>query len=441
MFKWILFLSVLSVIDAQMVPGQCVVPRLANGRLRWRSRSKLIRFSCNYGFELVGSRYATCRNAQWDTPKPTCVKPGCPVPQLTNGLVITSRSDAFLVFFCLPGFKLVGTTAMYCDGKSWNTTMPSCVDSAMVSKTSCDFEDPDLCGWIQDSLHDFDWERLNRKTPSSFMNTGPSFDHTIGKGGAGYYMYIESSSRLENETARLISPIYDMEIAKDGCFSFYYHMFGRYLGGLRVYQKPDNIPLQTMLKLPEETRKKYVLFEQWGDQGDFWYRGVSQLHDFNDNFQIVMEGIRGKRFTSDIAIDDVAILQGENCTIAKRNMVTPPPAMLPSTCEGRCGSGNLALIGCSCAYTCLVSYNCCPDYFEVCLDMIDDDDDLTLFPAKSSAWRGVLITLAVLVCGAGLAWLAAGARGARGRAALATLRGRATHDPEVRYLHSDNDDE
>jgi hypothetical protein len=41
-------------------------------------------------------------------------------------------------------------------------------------------------------------------------------------------MYIESTSRLENDTARLMSPIYDASLVNDGCFSFYYHMFGRF---------------------------------------------------------------------------------------------------------------------------------------------------------------------------------------------------------------------
>ncbi|KAL0809981.1 hypothetical protein ABMA28_010824 [Loxostege sticticalis] len=612
MFKWIIFLSILSVIDAQYVPGgQCSVPRLAHGRPRWRSRSKLIKYICSPGYELVGSRYATCKNGQWDSPKPTCVRPGCPVPELKNGLVISTRSDAWLVFFCLPGYKLVGSSAMFCDGISWNATVPTCVDSTISTKLSCDFETPDLCGWTQDSLHDFDWERLNQKTPSSFLFTGPSHDHTIGKGGTGYYMYIESSSRKQNETARLISPIFDMKLAKDGCFSFYYHMFGRDIGGLRVYQKPDNIHLQTMIRLPEESRKKYILFEMWGNQGDFWYGDVSQLQDFGDNFQIVIEGIRGKKFTSDIAIDDVAILQGENCEAA-RKAISPPPALLPETCEGRCRNPLEPPRGCGCTIMCLVNNNCCPDFYDICFDTSDtttEDPDpssaelpqtqkligktttqpstelestpkgrlstqpttttvpttskitvtttikpttktvritksttttkamnVTVFQkdaisdkakstnvtttrlpkpttvtlkttkktiiykpstkalprnvtakviktttpktktvpltttvkttfvnaprttetytkktstlqrpvksqAKSSAWRPVLITLAVLLCCGGLAWIAAGARGARGRAALAALRGRARNDPEVRYLHSDVDDE
>lgn len=60
-----------------------------------------------------------------------------------------------------------------------------CTDSTTVSELSCDFESPSICGWTQDELHDFDWKRLNKKTPSSFLMTGPSYDHTYGKGGSG----------------------------------------------------------------------------------------------------------------------------------------------------------------------------------------------------------------------------------------------------------------
>lgn len=60
-----------------------------------------------------------------------------------------------------------------------------CLDSRKSVKTSCDFEDSDLCGWRQDQLHDFDWIRLNLRTPSSFLMTGPKYDHTLGRNGNG----------------------------------------------------------------------------------------------------------------------------------------------------------------------------------------------------------------------------------------------------------------
>ncbi|KOB79027.1 Uncharacterized protein OBRU01_01246 [Operophtera brumata] len=48
---------------------------------------------------------------------------------------------------------------------------------------------------------------------------------------------------------------------------------------------------------------------------------------------IVIEGIRGYSFTSDIAIDDVAILQGDNCSAARLEALkhSPPPGKITVT--------------------------------------------------------------------------------------------------------------
>lgn len=37
----------------------------------------------------------------------------------------------------------------------------------------------------------------------------------------GYYLYIEASGRLQNDSARIISPIYNASYTDSGCFSFW----------------------------------------------------------------------------------------------------------------------------------------------------------------------------------------------------------------------------
>ncbi|XP_052753070.1 uncharacterized protein LOC113515914 [Galleria mellonella] len=585
--KCLLLVTVFTVISADFdsydSAGPCPFYRLEHGKVRMRQRYRLYRFMCYPRYILVGNRYATCRNGEWDVPWPVCVKPGCPLPNVDHSLQLSRHSDAWLTFFCLPGYDLVGPSAMYCDGKMWNGTAPKCVDTNASNKLSCDFEKEDLCGWKNDELHDFDWKRLNLETPSAFLLTGPSYDHTLGKGASGYYMYIESTSRMENDTARLISPVYRKELTKDGCFSFFYHMFGKHTGGLRVYQKPDNYALESLLRLPESAKKTYILFEQWGNQGDMWYGSISPLKDLADDFQIVIEGIRGKSYTSDIAIDDVAIMQGENCTKA---VVPTPPTFLSESCDGRCNIfGNTEPErGCGCTVACVSSGRCCADFFEICIftantDSTPMDEDKAssvdlpqtqklvstttseaptiastkttkdfkptvtvtttvrtktinesvtpstvktttkvVIPSRSpiskstttktttvktttptkrvtsivkpttttkkvltttvkptttnrkrptnietttrkqinatptmkvenkrknegSGLRTWTIVIAVLLCCFGAGWIMYASRGARGLAALARLRGRTRHDPEVRYLHSNADDE
>ncbi|XP_045507573.1 MAM and LDL-receptor class A domain-containing protein 2-like [Colias croceus] len=363
----------------------CRMPRLAHGRVRMKQRARFVKFICLPRYELVGNKYATCKDGKWDVPMPVCVRPGCSVPFVANGISLPSNGDAWVMYFCLPGFKLVGSSVIICDGVQWNASAPTCVDSSQPPQLSCDFESPDLCGWKQDELHDFDWKRLNKRTPSSFLFTGPSFDHTLGIGRDGYYMYIESTSRLENDTARLISPIFDNSLTKDGCFSFYYHMFGKTCGGLRVYQKPENVDMQTILR--SENRDKYILFERWGNLGDVWFDDVAKLKNSSENFQIIIEGVRGSSFTSDIAIDDVAILQGSNCTEAASKAVTPSPKLPPDSCVGRCAMRQTQLneLGCSCSPYCLAEDTCCPDFFEICIFMPDSTTPLDdIVPVNST---------------------------------------------------------
>ncbi|KPJ04907.1 MAM domain-containing glycosylphosphatidylinositol anchor protein 1 [Papilio xuthus] len=375
--KCFLVLFIIGYIKADyMYPSavSCGFPRLANGRVRVRQKSRLVKFICSPPYELVGNKYATCRGSQWDVPLPVCVRSGCTVPTIQNGVEIPSRQNAWVVFFCLPGHKMIGSSTIYCDGRKWNGTAPSCVDATSSGLPKCDFEDPNICGWMQDDLHDFDWTRLNDKSPSFILFTGPPYDHTYGKGGSGYYMYIESTSRLKNDTARLISPIYDGSLAKDGCFVFFYHMYGKTVGGLRVYQKPENYALSSLLNLRSSEKQKYILFEKWGNLGNTWFEAVLPLVDFSDNFQIVIEGIRGSSFTSDIAIDDVAILQGKNCTAAQLEATTPS-TLLSDSCVGRCDllGINKTSAGCSCTTSCFAAENCCADFFDTCIFSNDGD--------------------------------------------------------------------
>ncbi|XP_050357079.1 MAM and LDL-receptor class A domain-containing protein 2-like [Nymphalis io] len=371
----VLFLFVFGSLNADYFRSTCSIPRLDHGRVKIRQRARLVQFICLQNYELIGNKYATCRDGEWDVPIPVCIRPGCTVPSIENGLHMSNFDDAWVIYFCLPGHKLEGSSVIYCDGRRWNATAPTCVDSTTVSALSCDFETPDICGWTQSELHDFDWRRLNMKTPSSFLMTGPSYDHTYGQGGSGYYMYIESTSRLENDTARLVSPVYESALSKNSCFSFFYHMYGNSSGGLRVYQKPDVLSLQTLISIKSD-ENKYILFEKWGNLGNFWFSAVVPLTELETNFQIVIEGIRGSSFTSDIAIDDVAILKGENCTIAKM-AATTPPSFRSDSCENRCFlNDTFHAVGCGCTFDCVMEDNCCLDFLETCvfqLTPISDD--------------------------------------------------------------------
>ncbi|CAH1987170.1 unnamed protein product [Acanthoscelides obtectus] len=234
---------------------------------------------------------------------------------------------------------------------------------------SCDFEDKELCGWTHDLNHDFDWRRENHNTPSGAIGTGPSYDHTKGIGEDGYYMYIESSSRNENDTARLISPVYD-KVDTEVCFEFYYHMFGATTGSLRAYVK----------KISENWNldPKKAFFSMSGNQGDRWYRAFHRLGIIDDEFQIIIEGVRGPGYISDIAIDDVKLIP--NCTVEENDAVATTTEgttsitemiQIVDTCDNRCGqkepiSHNVYHLTCDCDATCFDNNRCCPDYLDHC---------------------------------------------------------------------------
>lgn len=51
----------------------CQKPTIKNGNAKVRNRGKFIRYDCFRGFELYGSKYASCNNARWDTEIPICI--------------------------------------------------------------------------------------------------------------------------------------------------------------------------------------------------------------------------------------------------------------------------------------------------------------------------------------------------------------------------------
>ncbi|HIN39668.1 MAG TPA: hypothetical protein EYM84_05295, partial [Flavobacteriales bacterium] len=150
------------------------------------------------------------------------------------------------------------------------------------------FEDG-LGDWIQDADDDMDWINQTGQTPTA--GTGPS-SAVDGQ----RYMYIESSyPNHPYKTAGLISPC--ISLGFDSEIRFQYHMFGSNTGGLSVDVSTD-----------------YGLtwMQLWGiagDQGNIWHTAVIDLADFaNDVIKLKIQGITGADDKSDIAIDNISIL-------------------------------------------------------------------------------------------------------------------------------------
>ncbi|KXJ14196.1 MAM and LDL-receptor class A domain-containing protein 2 [Exaiptasia diaphana] len=126
------------------------------------------------------------------------------------------------------------------------------------------------------------------------MNTGPMEDHTTGK---GYYLYVESSGRRINEKAILVSKV--LKPKQGGqCLKFYYTMFGKTMGYLKVQVTQNGVP-------------KNTLFFRRGNQGRVWILGTATLKNLYGDFKLEFIANVGGRGYSDIAIDDVYIDDGE----------------------------------------------------------------------------------------------------------------------------------
>lgn len=108
-------------------------------------------------------------------------------------------------------------------------------------------------------------------------------------------MYIETSyPRKKGDKARFISPTY-APVKGGQCFQFWYHMYGQDIGSLNVYIKTGG-----NLSNPLWTRS--------GNRGNVWK--VTQVSiTASSSFNIVFEGIAGKSYQGDIAIDDLKLIK------------------------------------------------------------------------------------------------------------------------------------
>eukprot|EP00794_Sanderia_malayensis_P017044 gene17044-18759_t len=194
-----------------------------------------------------------------------------------------------IVFEAIRGNGYLGDIAI--DDVSVSATCPAALE--------CTFEEtnPPLCGWMNVRGRDnFDWTRATGSTAST--GTGPANDHTYGN-NKGYYMYIETSGwQRPGYKAWFMSQQYPSASRTNGkCLQFWYHMYGSSIGSLNVY-------IQTGSSLPST-----AAWSRTSNQGNQWLIGQLSITTTN-NYKVVIEGVRGRSFTGDIAIDDIKMLDG-----------------------------------------------------------------------------------------------------------------------------------
>ncbi|XP_039405795.1 MAM and LDL-receptor class A domain-containing protein 1 [Corvus cornix cornix] len=227
--------------------------------------------------------------------------------------------------------------ALNCEGPNhfWCRDTKACIDSLLVCDLvddcgdgsdedscnpdlQCNFENG-LCNWEQDVEDDFDWIRIQGPTPT--VNTGPLKDHTTGT-ARGHYLYLESSEpRQFQDKAVLLSPLFNPSGNGTCVFRFHYHMFGKEVYKLSVFQRTVS------------NTKGWLLWYKFGNQENRWIRQTLFISS-SKPFQILVKGTVGDGFTGDIGLDDVSFLgctlyNGNLPTISTTTSATSVPATLP----------------------------------------------------------------------------------------------------------------
>uniref|UniRef100_A0A8C3HTY7 Sushi domain-containing protein n=1 Tax=Chrysemys picta bellii TaxID=8478 RepID=A0A8C3HTY7_CHRPI len=124
----------------------CIAPEIQNGRKVagrgpvYRPRDT-VRFECDPGYTLNGSRQIQCRDeGTWDLPVPTCIQGKCilclPPPDIPNGRHTGVIMDGFsygssVTYKCDSGYPLTGEASIHCTTKDglngeWSARPPRC---------------------------------------------------------------------------------------------------------------------------------------------------------------------------------------------------------------------------------------------------------------------------------------------------------------------------
>ncbi|CAF0850199.1 unnamed protein product, partial [Brachionus calyciflorus] len=181
---------------------------------------------------------------------------------------------------------------------------------------TCNFDKNDFCSWTNenkdsDQLLNMKWELA---TSSNFKNYGPQFDHTSFSAD-GSFLFFDSIGEEIGHKARLTSPIYN-QIGQTCSFEFWYQLYGFSVSTLNIYARSGST--ETLISTIPAVEKTQ------------WTLHSVTLPTCLNQFQIIIEGIRGASNTSYIVIDDIRF---NNCEY-------PRPSQPCTNDEFRCNSFN-----------------------------------------------------------------------------------------------------
>ncbi|KAF2366781.1 MAM domain, partial [Trinorchestia longiramus] len=281
-------------------------PRITieNGRVKLRSRNRVAKFRCRRNFLMIeGDRLVTCSLGTWRGTIPKCVGSGCGnVLPIANGRSLLLFGDAMAQFECNPGYELLGSSALSCNGRRWNTTAPTC-EAPKHTLYDCNFEQLGMCTWASESTGDLRWQLSLGPSIVQGMGKRPRFDHTYGN-VSGHYVYMDSTVNAGwNDVARLYSPVLKPFVISPSCVTLWLYRSVRSTGEVNIYVKPESEDLD--IQAPEVQ----ITDEAWNG----WHLVYISLQDIDEPFQVVLEAVWGDGYMSDIAVDDFLVTFGPRC--------------------------------------------------------------------------------------------------------------------------------
>ncbi|XP_032218080.2 uncharacterized protein LOC5517708 isoform X2 [Nematostella vectensis] len=256
---------------------------------------------CEYGLDELRCGDG-CKNSEFLCPDSTCIPWSSTCNQSTQASHCQDEADRPAV---------CGSSVCPLNSLNCKDNIPQNAEKCRFSfKGRCDFESG-LCGLRHGNTTRMRWSLATGNTPTE--DTGPSFDHTTYS-NKGSFVYIEASREASGSKAWLSSDW--MNPGSAVCIQFWYHMYGVHVGSLSV--------------LAVTRTDQLVVWRMAGNKGDRWIFGQTMIYIKGD-FKFVIEGIRGDGNLGDIALDDLALLEGR-CNKVEQQM--PVSCSFESSCGG-----------------------------------------------------------------------------------------------------------
>lgn len=173
------------------------------------------------------------------------------------------------------------------------------LDNFTANTNATGFED----GWTTSpsgTTGVYRWNTNNGETPSS--NTGPAIDQSAGNSN-GIYIFSEATGASSGDVAELISPCLDVPLnSVDPYVSFYYHMYGSNMGTLHIDLFDGTNWINDITPA--------IVGQQQSSMSDPWIEKTFDITAYlGSAIKIRFRAIRGNGFRSDMAIDNLELLQ------------------------------------------------------------------------------------------------------------------------------------